>query len=191
MGFFKQNKGAKNCVVFSGTAFSGFFSQYVDKAYIHEWNPETLAKVITDIRAQYLSLPKDRRADHHSLIVLDDLIGSANWRSPMIQHLISCHRHYGISIFLTTQYPNSIPPIIRECSKLALIFHQTTKRSIVPLFESYGSHFNSLREFTDYLSALPKYCFVLVKTDEPDMDKKYFKTKVPDTTLRFFYRNIT
>jgi len=25
IGYFKQNKGAKNCVVFSGTAFNGFF----------------------------------------------------------------------------------------------------------------------------------------------------------------------
>jgi len=31
IGYFKQNKGAKNCVVLSGTAFNGFFEDYGGK----------------------------------------------------------------------------------------------------------------------------------------------------------------
>jgi len=92
---------------------------------------------------------------------------------------------------VSLQYPNSISPLIQECSKLAIIFNQTTKRSIKPLFQSYGLHFNSLKEFTDYISQLPRYCFLLVQTDEYDKAKKYIKARVPNGKLKFFYTNET
>jgi len=189
IGYFKQNKGAKNCVVFSGTAFNGFFDKYVTAKFVHSWDPKILAKRLEDVKRQYLSLSPEKRKEHHTIFVLDDLVGAANWKSSIMQHLFTSHRHYGITILVSSQYPNSISPLIRECSKLAIIFNQTTKRSIEPLFQSYGSHFNSLKEFTDYISQLPRYCFLLVQTDEYDRAKKYIKTKVPNGKLKFFYTN--
>jgi len=112
IGYFKQNKGAKNCVVFSGTAFNGFFEDYVAKKFVHSWDPKILAKRLDDVKHQYLSLSPEKKKNHHTIFVLDDLVGVANWKSSIIQHLFTSHRHHGISILVSLQYPNSISPLI-------------------------------------------------------------------------------
>jgi len=112
IGYFKQNKGAKNCVVFSGTAFNGFFEKYVAAKFFHSWDPKILAKRLDDVKHQYLSLSPEKKKNHHTIFVLDDLVGTANWKSSIIQHLFTSHRHYDITILVSLQYPNSISPLI-------------------------------------------------------------------------------
>jgi len=138
------------------------------------------------VKLQYLSLSPGKKKNHHTIFVLDNLVGAANWKSSIIQHLFTSHRHYGIRILVSSQYPNSISPLIQECSKLAIIFNQTTKMFIKPLFQSYGPHFNSLKEFTDYIWQLPRYCFLLVQIDEYNKAKKYIKVRVPNGKLKIF-----
>jgi len=69
IGYFKQNKGAKNCVVFSGTAFNGFFEKYVEVKFVHSWDPKILAKRLDDVKRQYLSLSPEKKKNHHTIFV--------------------------------------------------------------------------------------------------------------------------
>jgi len=102
IGYFKQNKGAKNCVVFSGTAFNGFFEKYLAAKFVHSWDPKILAKRLDDVKRQYLSLSPEKKKNH-TIFVLDDLVGVANWKSSIFQHLFTSHRHYGITILVSLQ----------------------------------------------------------------------------------------
>jgi len=114
IGYFKQNKRAKNCVVFSGTAFNGFFEKYVAAKFVHSWDPKILAKRLDDVKHQYLSLSSEKKKNHHTIFVLDNLVGAANWKSSIIQHLFTSRRHYGITILVSLQYPNSISHQIKS-----------------------------------------------------------------------------
>jgi hypothetical protein len=169
-------------VVMTGTPFTDFYTDFVDSQYVLTYSDANLGKILA--KAQQL-VPQKKTW----LLILDDLLGSANWNKPIMSKLFSCHRHFGISILLTSQYVAKIPPLIRECSWYAFIFAATTHRSLSALYESFGSGFETLHKFKDFLDTLPKYAFVCVDVKEGEASKRYRKLKAPAAIPDFYITN--
>lgn len=178
-----QQKLIDLVIACTGTPFNDFFQEFINPAHIHRFSRELIQKILK--KAEEL-----RPNNIKILLILDDLLGSANWNIAEINQLFTCHRHYNISILLTSQYPNKIPPTIRECSWIAIVFPQTTDISINALYLSFGSGFATKRDFATYLKTLPKHSFVCIDNKVAEFDLKYKKMKAPDKIPKVFIRNL-
>ena len=98
------------------------------------------------------------------ILIFDDCLGSIRFDSKVFTILNTQYRHFNVGLIYSTQYPNKLPPTIRECAYSAVIFKQHTLRSINANYESFGQRFfNTLKEFKSYIdSNTDNYSFVLV-----------------------------
>lgn len=87
-----------------------------------------------------------------AFIIFDDCLDQYQFTSPLFTDLITQYRHYHISVIIATQYVYKTPPTVRECSQYAVLFRQTTERSINAIHESFGEMFSSSQnEFSKFL----------------------------------------
>jgi len=86
------------------------------------------------------------------------------------------------------QYPNKLPTLIQEVSRVACIFKQGTSWSHRAIHSSYGKDYGSVKEFVDFMNSLPKYGFICVDTGK-GRPEKYKKMKAPAKIARFHYKN--
>jgi len=77
------------------------------------------------------------------ILVFDNCISSVNWKAPIVDEVLSTHRHNHVSILVSTQYPNKLPQLIEEVSWLACIFKQVTRWSQKAIYDSYGRLWNN------------------------------------------------
>jgi len=96
-------KGPRIVLYFQGPLLMVFLRITWQRNFVYSWDPKILAKRLDDVKCQYLSLSLEKKKNHHTIFVLDDLVGAANWKSSIIQHLFTSHRHYGISILVSLQ----------------------------------------------------------------------------------------
>ncbi len=78
-----------------------------------------------------------------AFLILDDLLSQKAFSSQTFINLSTQFRHFNISIIISTQYIYRLSPTFRESASHAVIFKQTTMRSITALYESYGSRFEN------------------------------------------------
>lgn len=134
-------------IVFSPTAFNGFFESFLCKDYIHtNYSPAVMAALLKRQSKLYEMKkhhPEYAHINFSTLVILDDVIQDADiCKDTLLRTLFVAGRHYGICTILTTQDPKAVPPILRNNSELSVIFRQHQYRSI-----------ESLRD--DYLAELP------------------------------------
>ena len=140
-------------IVVSSTGDLGSNYNYVDPDYLHtEYSEDLLTKII---RTQ-------KKEGVPALLILDDEVGKADFHSKAFKHLATTYRHIDLSIIICTQYLNTeLPPVLRNCISHAIWFNQEQARSIKGLFESFGSRYPSLKEFTSAIMKLGKHEFIL------------------------------
>lgn len=123
-----------------------------------------------------------------AFLIFDDCLGSVPWSSKQITSLISTYRHLRVTIFIAAQYTNTIPPIIRECSKYAIVFNQFQKRSIEAIHQSFFPHLDE-KELRRWLQQYCRdYHFLLVDMGKGDPKERYKVSKagrIPSFKLQF------
>lgn len=74
-----------------------------------------------------------------SLMILDDVIGKdSNIKyDDTVQELFTNGRHMKITLFITIQYINGLPPILRQNTDYVIVLKQTGKKYMRKLWEEF------------------------------------------------------
>jgi hypothetical protein len=94
-------------------------------------------------------------------LILDDCMGALKNNSTF-QRLISCYRHYNISIFILTQYCVSQATFVRELCNYVYIFNQRTERSKKIVYENFFNDIESYEAFKKKFAELKEYEFFFI-----------------------------
>lgn len=87
--------------------------------------------------------------DRRFVLIFDDMVSDPNlkWNAGFMANLVCKYRHYGnLSIIIATQYVNKIPPVIRDCSKFAIVFAQKTKKTKEAVIDTFLDEFDNIDE---------------------------------------------
>ena len=120
----------------------------------------------------------------HILLILDDCIADVNFnKSKSLKQLFVRGRHLKISIIITSQYINSLPPIIRSnCDWVAV--SQVNTQGLDLLMNEYRFGNINKENFRQlYFKNTSKFGFLLINCscceDNNDMDQIYGQLVVP------------
>ena len=158
IGHFMKENLTDLVYVQSGSHFNNFFQSFLSEKQVSPYNETKITKLMN-----LCAKKKQDGINFRVLFILDDCIGSAQWKSKVFLKLINQFRHYNITLVIATQYCCAITPNIRSNCTLAFIFPSRQKNDIEALYQSYGAgSFNSLQEFTKFLTSLDRYnCLVV------------------------------
>jgi hypothetical protein len=116
-------------LVFSATKFNNEWCDIVgEKNVCDEFNPDWVMNLLDKQGA----LVKKRKAKP-GLILIDDMIGTANFKSDVITKIAIASRHYKITCWISSQYYTKLPPVIRQNSDYVYILNninETVSRKI-------------------------------------------------------------
>ena len=119
--------------VFSLTAKMNGDYSYLPQKYIYpKYKNDTLRAILQHQASK--GGPKAPPA----FIIFDDCLGDTQFNSDAFTSFVSMYRHYNLTVFISTQYTNKVPPIIRDCCTYAFIFKQGTVKSMKALYEAFG-----------------------------------------------------
>lgn len=145
-----------------------------------EWDEQRLMDYF-DKLGQWREDNKGKEIEPNFLI-LDDLLGESNLFSGWFNNLVSCHRHFNTTIFVSAQYiSKAISTTMRNNTTIAFIFNTHFFNSIEGIFKAYGQLFDNMREFNAVFQDVTreKYNCMVFLQDEPDVNKNYFAYKAP------------
>ena len=117
--------------------------------YIYpEFDPQLLEKIF---KHQSRRIRKDGGAslDNAYFLVLDDLLSDAkNWKNDrQIRELLMNGRHYGLTTWISLQYPLGIPPDLRTNLDFIFIFREPIRANRKRLYENFAGCVGSYDEF--------------------------------------------
>lgn len=142
-----QNRKKFNCgIVFTNTGFVDGNFDYIDKAVIYKEYDETVLRDFKEIFRKHI----ERDKHPHGFVIFDDCLTGDQWRSSELLSLITQVRHYNITVILSCQYPNTIPPIFRTNAFQVFMFFMGSKAAMKALYESYGQMVGTFDEFKHY-----------------------------------------
>jgi hypothetical protein len=122
-------------IVFSATGFNGEWSTIVgEKNVFQDFDPE----MVTGLLENQSKLVKKGKAKN-GLLLFDDMVGTANFRSEIITKIAIASRHYKISCWLTSQYYSKLPPTVRQNSDVCLILNSVNETIARKIYEEFPS----------------------------------------------------
>lgn len=134
--------GIRNKIYHFGYVFSGSADHNDDYAFMPQ---RYVSNGIGAINAvNNIILPYQIQHKRPIFIVLDDLLGIADFGSAAWLSFFARYRHFNCSVFLVTQYINKIPVAIRVCATNAIIFNVSGENSYKSI------HNNFLQSLTRY-----------------------------------------
>jgi len=180
----KYKNNLKYGLVFSHTAFNDNNFNYIPKKYIYSHYNSTALTNLMKIQEQQI---KQRGIALPCFVIFDDCIFDNMFKDQQFMNLITQVRHYNCLIIFTTQYPNKLPPIVRENAFQVCIFSSDTKRSTSALYESYGmSKFQSEKDFQDYINQnTGNHQFIFYNRKQNNKKTKYLIMKAPAKIKNF------
>lgn len=148
--------------VFTGTPFNNAYSFLDKKRVSGNYTDNKLRAILRHQRDKKVPL----------VLVFDDMIGSSiKWNSRLINHMITCYRHYNLRILIATQYIHKIPPTIRESAKYAIIWRQHTANAIDAVRHSFLPQHKNNKETIALFKTLAKYEAILVNMEDNSTSK--------------------
>ena len=158
--------------------------EYIDPKYVNYYSEDRLRQVLATHVSDYKA--------KHLLLVFDDVLDSVNWNSRLLLGLITRYRHFfdsRISLIISTQYINKIPPFIRECGSYVVLFKLFTAPSIKASYQSYAARFfDNEALWKKYVeSNTGNYYFVFIdnKSQSPNMSDQFKVCKCPEKLPKF------
>jgi hypothetical protein len=168
-------------VVICPTAQNNKEYEFIPPGYLYtEYSEEIITSLMNkQSRAIAQGMPKS------AFLILDDCLGSVNFRKSVITKLVTTYRHYNITILMSTQYINKIPPEIRECATYAIVFCQFSAKSYNALYDAFFQSFETKKECKEYIEANTEdYRFILVRCQEAPR-KRYSVYRAPEIIREF------
>ena len=143
-------------------------------------------KMIEDLMKGQAKLTR-KGAKNKVLLILDDCISKANFKSNIFTLIATQGRHYQFSCWITSQHYHSLPPVIRlNCDYLMILGNQTVK-VMKTIHEELGSQCDDEKEFARILRReLQNYgCFIINNLE----GGKFHKIQAPSNIPKFFLSN--
>jgi hypothetical protein len=174
-------------VVFTNTKFEGFFDKFMPANRVVENYDVGIIDKILNTQKKIIEKRKNKKSDKcaRAFIILDDCLSQDELRSNKIEMLAVQARHYCIDVFLTTQYPNMISPVIRSNATISLMFDIGSSRpALEALYNSYGQRFSDYNNFKEYYyRAIKDHKFICCV--EGHFEKFRVPEKIPDFFIKF------
>ncbi len=169
-------------IVMNKTSFNDGYD-YIPNGFVHSKYDETKLKNLMKLQSGLI----EKGIINECFLILDDCLTS-DYNKELFTDLTTQYRHYHITVIISTQYIYKINPTIRECANYAMIFRQSTKRSIEALYESFGAHFDNFDQFKQYITNSTddhKFIFVDINSSEDDIEDIYKVMKAPQKIPKF------
>lgn len=112
-----------------------------------------------------------------TFIIIDDMIGSINFKDERFVRYMATCRHYNISIFiLMQQITLYLPPGVRENVKYIGIF-KIRETSIDVTYKYVQHNFKNIKEYVSFLKNRPIHTMILLYPDPEYEDDKMILIK--------------
>lgn len=156
---YQERKNIKHCIAFSRSAFRKVNLEYIpnyegtekqEKDYFnfkHKRFNEARLRAFLDFQESF----KEGHRPLGCIIIDDDISDPKMYQSEAIIDAVTMFRHYNLIIFLSTQYINKFPTVVRECASQVAIFKLNSFRSIRAAYESYAQQFETYNQFRFWL----------------------------------------
>lgn len=175
--------------MFSGTAKLQKDYDFFPKEFIYERYSDSKMEEIWD--QNYNASDPDR-----VLIILDDVINDPEFiKSLVLKKYATGARHIGITVFLLTQYFNSLKPIIRNNLRLVITFESDNYKERRKFIDECLSIVNPrVGDFVyKKITSIPYQCIVVTmyKKDKNNKVYKFLAQPVDDSKLKLMKKKPT
>src|ERR1044072_2049641 len=106
-------------VVFCSTIFNNGWEMFDEKIVLSRFTSEWLEAYLELILKRCTKNGKFK--PEPSFMIFDDMIGQIDLMDPFIQWFLSVFRHFGITLFISTQFINRISTLHREQANYAFV----------------------------------------------------------------------
>lgn len=125
------------------TSYNGSYSFLPKKHVTDSYNELALH----DLLNKQVELMK-RKQPRRMILILDDCIGSANFRSPIWEKLATTCRHPHLTIIVVTQHIFRLPPTLRDNSDTVIMLRTIDIDNLQGLYDTCGRV--KWRKFSDF-----------------------------------------
>lgn len=187
----QQRHEFKTIFVVSGSEeVNAFYEKFVDKKNIFHKYEEKWAKALMDKMAK-INKGKDKNDPDFTriLLVLDDIACDVNSHSSgSLEKLWAKGRHFGITVFISIQYPHMISPLMRSNMDYACI-GQLNSQSIEIVTKEFAHGKIDTKEFLEMLHRCTSdFKFLIIKNtsvkNTSNMDEIYGCLKTPENFVK-------
>jgi len=150
-----------------------------DKHVFDNYSDNHLKNYINKLKEWKVTQKKDLP---HSFLIFDDLLSVMNIHSPLLKWFFSVHRHWNITIFLSSQHlVSNISTMLRTLVDGAIIFKNNFKRDRKQLCSAFGQLLEDEKDFLKMLDGLGPYEAVLYNSHASTHEEAYttFKADLP------------
>jgi hypothetical protein len=165
----------------------------------YDWLPDkdVHEKFDDEILGKYLDKLKKWRENNNnkklpnSFLILDDYLGVLKPYTAIFSNFVITHRHYGITLFITSQsIARNCSTIIRDCTNYYVLYKTSFKNSTKHLYECAGQLLDNYDQFKEVLDQTTKepYAALMFCADQNSREDAYTKFKAtvpPDFKLQF------
>lgn len=182
-----KSKWDKIFVICPSESVNHFYKEFVpENCIFDEWSEGWVESLI----AKMSKINGEAGAEKKNvLLIMDDCCSDTNFHaSPTLKKLYTRGRHINISIILTTQYLNQLPPVCRSNADY-LIAGQMNRMSISILCDEYLAGDLDRTEFIKLFNRATKdYNFLLINcnsiADNENLNEIYGIIKTPENFVK-------
>lgn len=145
--FYMLRKQFSYGIVFTNTDFDMPFP-FLPNKFIHPEYSEEAVENLMEIQKRRVE--KNLKVKN-AFIIFDDCLDGDQFSSITLKKLSLQLRHYHITVFMSSQYTNLIPPRFRTTAGGVFIFHNDTKINLNAMYESFGQRFDSYIDFKNFI----------------------------------------
>lgn len=172
-------------IVFTNTKFDEPFPSFPDKFIFDYYSEDAL----TNLMKKQENLVK-KGITRPCVVIFDDCLDDpGEFSSEPLKKLATQLRHYNITLIMSTQYCNLLPPRIRSNAMIVIMYQSDTKANLESMYESFGQRFDTYREFKNYVigNLEEKYRFIYYdkNSEEKDIGKIYQVMMCPKHIPKF------
>lgn len=130
-------------LVLTNTDFNHYWQQYFPEDYVHKFDPIILELLLAEQQKEmdsWIRAGRPRSHNPYKLIVLDDVVGQNFRYVDVINTFATRGRHFGLCVFLMTQYPKMINKAVKTNCDFAFVFFQQTGTEKEAIAEEFFSN---------------------------------------------------
>lgn len=172
-----ERKEFKFGLVFTATKFTDSYSWLPDERVYANFDMDAF-----QLWLRFLVKIKKARGDiPPSFLVFDDIISQLPLGSKEWAQFIATFRHFNITIFITTQFPNMIDPLLRSQTEYAYLFTMTNDPQFRSSYLAFGGLLPNLRAWREYVNKhTGDYkCIIFHRDAPPTLAERYKQYKAP------------
>ena len=172
-------------ILFSPSAGRNQAYNWLSKKYQYQATHE-LDKQIANIKKNKKEILKTNK-NHQLLIILDDCLGLSTFSKGSLVNLFTTFRHDQISIILTSQFLNKVPPVIRANSAYIFLFKTRLKQEIEAVYKNFLTDLENVKKAEEFINKMTSrdYEWLLIQQFE---DNERYKRGVCPSIPEFYIK---